>query len=497
MTFLQLYLTLRRHRKLSERRDPMFEANKAAKWSVYVSMTIMVLYLLIFAILFAIDANDSRRYTTIEYLMGISPFIILIDFWLRFIAQQTPSQIIKPYVLLPIPRYICIDSFILNSLFGFGNLLWFIMLVPYCLMAVVFSYGLLPTLSFLILWYIIILANSQWYAICRTLIIHHLLWWLLPVTASLLLFVPWLIGDLHTFYKSYAHIGSNIEHGNILPHFIALAILAAMLIINRRLQYISVWKELGKQEVTHLKSVSKFGFLDRLGEIGEYIRLDIKSLIRNKNPRKSIIFSTLLVVVLSIVISFTEVYDNPLMTNFWCIYNFAIYGAMILVRTMSFEGNYIDALMVRKEYILQLLTAKYYLFCMLLLLPFVLMLPMVIVGKWNIMMLLSYGTFTAGFQYCMLMQMAVYNKQKLPLNEKFIKKGGIDNNYIGVLVELGAFFLPLLVISILEAFFDHFIAWMVMLLIGVGFIATHKLWLRNIYQRIMLRKYEKLEAFHS
>jgi hypothetical protein len=164
---------------------------------------------------------------------------------------------------------------------------------------------------------------------------------------------------------------------------------------------------------------------------------------------------------------------------------------------MSFEGNYIDALMVRKENILQLLTAKYYLFCILLLLPFVLMLPMVIVGKWNIMMLLSYGTFTAGFQYFMLMQMAVYNKQKLPLNEKFIKKGGIDNNYIGVLVELGAFFLPLLVISILEAFFDQFIAWMVMLLIGVGFIATHKLWLRNIYQRIMLRKYEKLEAFHS
>jgi hypothetical protein len=309
--------------------------------------------------------------------------------------------------------------------------------------------------------------------------------------------VPWLIGELHTFYRLYAHVGSNIEHGNIFPHFIALAILAAMVIINRRLQYISVWKELGKQEVTHLKSVSKFGFLDRLGEIGEYIRLDIKSLIRNKNPRKSIIFSTLLVVVLSIVISFTEVYDNPLMTNFWCIYNFAIYGAMILVRTMSFEGNYIDALMVRKENILQLLTAKYYLFCILLLLPFVLMLPMVIVGKWNIMMLLSYGTFTAGFQYFMLMQMAVYNKQKLPLNEKFIKKGGIDNNYIGVLVELGAFFLPLLVISILEAFFDQFIAWMVMLLIGVGFIATHKLWLRNIYQRIMLRKYEKLEAFHS
>jgi hypothetical protein len=203
------------------------------------------------------------------------------------------------------------------------------------------------------------------------------------------------------------------------------------------------------------------------------------------------------VVVLSIVISFTEVYDNPLMTNFWCIYNFAIYGAMILVRTMSFEGNYIDALMVRKENILQLLTAKYYLFCILLLLPFVLMLPMVIVGKWNIMMLLSYGTFTAGFQYFMLMQMAVYNKQKLPLNEKFIKKGGIDNNYIGVLVIARVLSSCHYLFQILEAFFDQFIAWMVMLLIGVGFIATHKLWLRNIYQRIMLRKYEKLEAFHS
>ena len=30
------------------------------------------------------------------------------------------------------------------------------------------------------------------------------------------------------------------------------------------------------------------------------------------------------------------------------------------------------------------------------------------------------GIFTAGVQHCMIMQIAVYNKQKMPLNEKFI-----------------------------------------------------------------------------
>lgn len=47
---------------------------------------------------------------------------------------------------------------------------------------------------------------------------------------------------------------------------------------------------------------------------------------RNKNPRKLFWFATAIVVLLTIVVCTTDVYDSAGMTIFWCIYNFVVYG---------------------------------------------------------------------------------------------------------------------------------------------------------------------------
>ena len=40
-------------------------------------------------------------------------------------------------------------------------------------------------------------------------------------------------------------------------------------------------------------------------------------------------------------------------------------------------------------------------------------------------------------------------------------------------------------------------AYTIMLVIGLAFIFTHQLWMRNIYNRMMRRKYILLEGFRS
>ncbi|MBM6992780.1 MAG: hypothetical protein I3J02_05890 [Prevotella sp.] len=497
LSFYQLFRLLRRHRKLADRRDPIFEANKTAKWVVGILFAFTVIYIIMIAVFLSLAANESHRYTSLEIITGILPFILLLDFWLRFIAQQTPSQIIKPYVLMPLPKYTCIDSFIVTSLFNWGNLTWFMLLVPFCLMSVIFTYGLMPALSLLLFYYILILANSQGYSIARTLTTNHMLWWILPVGVSVLLVSPLLLKNFDTLVKFYGYIGSAISNGSILPHLGALLILVIVLMINRRVQYNNVMTELGRLKTTAPQAIVKFQFLDQVGELAEYLKLEVKLLMRNKNPRKSFIMGVSIIVLISVIISLTEVYDNSFMTNFWCIYNFMIFATVLLIKVMNYEGNYIDALMVHQENILRLLTAKYYFFCFMLILPFVLMLPMVFVGKWSILMLFSYAIFTAGFQHFLLMQLAVYNNKAIPLNEKFISKGGMENNYIQVVEEMVAIFLPLLTIQILEGFIDRRYAWLIMMGIGLCFIVSHKIWLRNIYNRMMLRRYKNLESFHS
>ena len=500
---LYLFKTLRQHRHLAEKRSMNYERNKTAKFLVYFMGGFMIAYLIFFAVMFALIANDSESVTSVEFMVAAVPFVLLVDFFFRFLAQQTPSQIVKPYLLHPVPKALCIDTFISTSLFNWGNTIWFAMLLPYALMAVVFSEGIWVTLGFLLFYYLLILANSQWYALCRALISRTMLWWLLPLGVYGVAALPFVVkGDMEKGFEAlltpFVNTGTAIGEGSLLPYIGAMLLLCAVVAVNRRVQLACVMNEvMHTEKATTLRSVNQFAFFDRYGEVGQYLKLEVKSILRNKNPRMGFIVATSVVTLMSVLISLTDVYDGQFMTNFWCVYNFVIYGSMLLTRIMCNEGNYIDCLLVRHENILKLLHAKYIFSSAILLLPFVLMLPTVFSGKWTILMVVAYAVFTAGFQYFILFQLAVYNKQTIPLNTKFVSKNGIENNYWQVLVQLFAFFMPVALISILMLFLSETVAYIIILLIGLAFILTRKFWLRNIYNRMMQRKYELLEGFRS
>jgi hypothetical protein len=73
----------------------------------------------------------------------------------------------------------------------------------------------------------------------------------------------------------------------------------------------------------------------------------------------------------------------------------------------------------------------------------------------------------------------------------------MENNYYQLLVEMAAFFLPLPLIMLMQAVLGNTVAYLTMLVIGIAFIATSPMWMRNIYTRMMKRKYILLEGFRA
>ena len=71
-------------------------------------------------------------------------------------------------------------------------------------------------------------------------------------------------------------------------------------------------------------------------------------------------------IAFSCVLAFTDLRQND---QFYLHLQFAILPVMTLGQVMCFEGNYLDGLMSRKESIYNLLRAKYYLNCLILLIP--------------------------------------------------------------------------------------------------------------------------------
>ena len=497
MNRLQIYRLLYQHKKLRSRRSPIFEQNMVAKVFVGIGSAFTVLYLVLFAIILSMVANESSWIEGYELMFATLPFILAADFLFRFMAQQTPTQLIHPYLLLPMPKDTCVESFIIFSVLSWGNLMWLALFLPFSIMSVLFQVGLLQTLSFLIALQLFILMNSLWYILCRTLINSSLLWWVVPVSVYALIFLPWILNDFGYFCEFYAHGGDFFTYANPLAYLCLFSVLIFLFIVNIKVQGYYIYKEVTGQGAKQLKSVSRFNFLNRFGETGEYLKLEVKSIMRNKNVRNSFIMGMAITCMLSLIMSYTDLYSDSFSTKFWIVYVFVLYGAITHIKVMNYEGNYIDGLMVHKENILVLLRAKYYFYLSLLTLPMLLMLPTVFTGKYTLLQLTAIAFFTAGPEFCILMQMAVYNRQPTPLNTKMISKGSMETNWLQVVFEFVVMFVPVIIISLLSIFFSDTVTYIILLSTGLLFVVFHELWLRNIYKRFMARRYMNMESFRA
>ena len=497
MNRLQIYRELRRHGKLGEKRHPMLEQSMAAKVMMYIGAGIMAVYMVFLGSLFGKMAAEEEVPAMILGLMVL--LLMPLDFLMRFIVQQTPMMFIKPYLLLDMPRKTVVESYLINLVSSGYNFLWLALLVPYAYICIVSGISFWAMLAVVLCGLLLVMINSQWYLLVRTMISRSLLWWLLPIGVYAAIWVPMLV----LFDNPFDTLDEFLETFDTAPMLwllalVAFVVLVAILLINRQSQLRFVKQELTREEKKSaaIKHVWRLTFLERFGQAGEYLKLEIKSIMRNKAIRTRVLMSLGLIVMLTVIISYTEVYDGVWMLNFWCYYCFAIYGMTTLVKIMGPEGNYIDLLMTQHENILLLLRAKYYFHVVILLFPLLIMLPAVIAGKFTVMMLLAFLLLTSGLSFFILFQLAVYNKQTLPLDAKLTGKNNVESG-LQLVIELVGMFLPMLLVGLLLGLTDEDTAYTVMSIIGLLFTLAHPLWLRNIYTRMMRRKYVNMEGFHA
>ena len=495
MNKIKLFFLLRKNTKLSEKRNPMFEANQYSKLFGYIMASILAIEFIAIGTFLGWLAAKEDIPMMLFYIM---PFLLILDFGMRFMTQQTPMMLVKPYLLTPISKYTAIDCFLIRQVLDDGNLFWMVIFLPYVFIVWCGGVTFWTAIGMLLLLHFMVVVNSQWYLLVRTLVNQSMFWWALPAAFYGLLIAPFFVlpDDLLDKYTDF--IEDCFERMNSLWWlFLLFALLFTILFaINRYLQMHLVYDEISSKEKAKLKHVSQFTALDRFGQIGEYLKLELKSVMRNKAIRTRFLQAVILPTMFSLCIAFLDIYKTSFERNFFCLYAFIFFGAANLVKIMCPEGNYIDLLMVHKENILTLLRAKYYFYCAVLLLPMVITLIPVFTGKFTILMILAYLLTATGPVYFMLFQLAVWNKQTLPLNDKITGKNQMENKWQGI-ASMVAMFVPVILVLILQAIFDENTAYITLIIIGAAFTLTESWWLRNIYRRMMKRRYANLEGFHS
>lgn len=474
----------------------MYEKNRFGQFFIYLGIALWMGYLMFFAVFFAFTLN-GESVEPYHLINGVLILFLIMDFCLRIPFQKTPSQEIKPYLLLPIPRRKLIDMLLIRSGLSGFNFFWLSFFVPFAILTVARFYGVTGVLTYSLGIWMLMLANNYLFLLCRTLIAGHKAWLALPVGLYGGWLAAMLIPEESPLLTLFVDLGEGFITGQLLTFAGCGAVIAALWYTNHRILQKTLYNEINKVEDTtvQVKSVSEYRFLDRYGQLGEYIRLELKLLLRNKICRNQLYMVLGCTSMFSLILGFTDTYTG-LGKDFFIIYNFQLMAVMFLSTLMSYEGNYIDALLIRRESIYTLLRAKYLFYSAAQLIPFLLLTPGMVKGSISLPLCLGWLFFTPGPIYCLLFQMAVYNSKTIDLNTKMMSGKNVGSGMQN-LVSSASFIVPFVFYFLATLLVGETYAPWLLMAIGLVFILASPWWLKQVYRRFMKRRYQNLEGFHQ
>lgn len=496
MDKLKLYRLLTKLDNLKDERHPMLEKNRFMKFLGIFMWLYYAAILLFMGVTMSVGMKHAYNgVAAFHVLDGFLIYVLIIDFWCRALLQESPSQKIRPYTLLPIRRSFLLHMHLLRSGFSLGSLYWMFMFVPFGLISVYPLLGWTGLLSWLLGWWIMCIIDGYLYLAVRTLCMKHFAWWLLPLVIHAALLCIMLIPEKNVLDMPCTQLMYAFVLCKPWVYIVTLALIAFCYYLCYRVQGMVVYNEISKEEDTTIKNTTQFNFLNRYGQLGQYLKLEMKLRMRNKTVRYQFIVCMVAVLALSSILLFTDIYDAKFMKSFICLYDYLVPSTMTLVCIMCYEGNYIDGLMSRRNSILQLLRAKYVFNAFMTVIPCILLIPLMVSGKISVWMNLGYLFFTQGFVVPLLFQLAVYNNNTLPLNAKLM--GSKQGNTTQQIVSIVAMFLPIGIENLGILAFGPVWGYAPMILLGIAGIATMPLWLNSTYRRMMARRYVNMEGFRA
>ena len=472
----------------------MFEKNRFAKFLLAFNVAFWAAYLIFIGVMLYVALSEEAPHMEPYHLLNSGlPVILLLDFLVRFL-MQVPAQEVKPYLLLPVPRHKVVNLYLLRAGLSGFNLFWLFLFVPFSLLSVTRFYGLTGVLLYNLGIVLLMVANAYWSVLARSFIRQSAVWMLLPAgvygVMALLEFLP----DTGWTGRFFMDLGEGYILGSPLAFGLTLVCIGGLFLLNSRMQERFIFQELGRVEDKNVR-ISNYRFLDGYGLTGEYIRLELKLMFRNKMPKRQFwMFIVCMGILAGILVADAE---ESMSSNFGLVYCYSLLGLMTLSTILSSEGNYIDGLMVRKESLRELLHAKYYMQCVLLIIPFLMTLPAVfLTDHVTLLTLLAFVSFSMGCSFPMMMQLAVYNNRTINLNAAAMQKSGGNSAYQSLIMGC-SFGVPLILIGIIRAFADADTTYLILLLMGLPGIALHKWWIENIYRRFCKRRYANMEGFRN
>ncbi|GAA5092530.1 hypothetical protein GCM10023210_21570 [Chryseobacterium ginsengisoli] len=424
----------------------------------------------------------------------VSRFLIAawaIDLILKYMWQELPTQNIKPFLTLNIPKKTLVNYMLSKTFLSAFSWLNSLFLITFSIIAIFNGYDVLNVFTWLIgvslLFYlnnfINILFNDK-----ETVAI--VVGCLFAGVAGLAYYniVPILSYSEKFFYNFYER-----------PYFVVISIMLFSglwkICFNhiRKVFYLDEGLE-AKKEIGKTENIA---FLNKYGAIGTFINNDIKMLRRNKIT-KGILLGSLIFLFYGLLMFSSPVYKTPAMMMFMGLFVTGGFQFLFGQRVPAFDSSYFPLMMTLNVPYKEYLKAKWWLMNIVTAASMILAICYAYFG-WNMYLtFFAAGIYNIGVNSQFTLWSGAFNKMQIDLNAKQKRFGQKNSfNMKSMLLMIPKMILPMAVFGLMQYFFNITAGVISIAILGlIGFLLREKIF-DIIVKHYKVEKYSTLDAFKN
>ncbi|MBX2964809.1 MAG: hypothetical protein KF845_01600 [Cyclobacteriaceae bacterium] len=357
---------------------------------------------------------------SVTFLNGLLLYYFGFEFVLRFFFQTLPVLDAQPYLHLPVKKSGIVHYLLIKSMLNVINLLPLLLFAPFAFVAIAPVYGTLAAwiwlpgiwLTGIMFHYLVILFKKE---------LDDSIWGLIILIGLFVLFgaidyYGWFkLSDVSAFMFT-AFITQPLFI--LIPIALSTGVYFLCYYFFRQGMYI----EGMSRQKNDLYGVTKdISFLNSFGNIGAWINLELKLILRNKRPR-NIFYLSLFFLSYGLAFYTRKQYaeDMPgflLFVSTFVTGTFMInYGQFLF----SWQGGHFDFTLTQPVSIRNYVEAKYWLLCSVTIICSVLSVPYVYFGWQILAMQLAAAAFNLGINVFIILNMAMWEPKKMDLKKSTV-----------------------------------------------------------------------------
>jgi hypothetical protein len=409
------------------------ETTRSAYWGKSIATNIGLGFLALYFSLsflllgFAIPEILTKDFPDVDPVSKFNSIILAyfaIDLIIRQLAQKLPTVSFRPLLLQNIPRRNIANYLMVRSAFNFFNLLPFFLLLPVTFKLVTEGHSGLAVTSWFLAVAILIFSNH--------FLAIYLKWKFNESEYGFFIFLAGL-ADLYAV-NHFGIVDLSGALGQLLDLILVYPFITILLVFLPILFYYMNVRFLLSRMFLNLVSakqkaetVRDYSWLNRMGETGRFIALELRLIWRNKRPR-SVAMMTVLMLAYGLLIYRTEP-GKPAPEFLFILGGIIIVGMFSISYGQFFpawHSNYFSMLMCQRLKMKQFLQSFYMLVTVVSVACYFLTLPYAFMHAKIIYTHLAMLLYNLGINIPLLLFIGLYSKKRLDLNQSSVM------NYQGV-----------------------------------------------------------------